>query len=209
MDATTLFLYMIAVGAVVVTPGPTMLLALSNGATRGMRVAACGIAGAALADLILIGAVGCGLGAVLLASEQMFAVIKWIGAAYLLYLAWGLWRAPVQALTVSSGEASVNGWAAFLRALFVALSNPKTLLFTSAFVPQFIPPDKPVALQYTILAVVAAILDILMMMIYAFGGQHAMRTMSARAVRWVNRGCAGILAFLAVGLSLYRRSELR
>ena len=209
MDATTLLLYMIAVAAVVVTPGPTMLLALSNGATRGMRVAACGIAGAALADLILIGAVGCGLGAVLLASEQMFTVIKWIGAAYLLYLAWGMWRAPVQALTASSGAASVNGWAAFLRALFVALSNPKTLLFTSAFVPQFIHPDRPVALQYTILAVVAAIMDIVMMIIYAFGGQHAMRTMSARAVRWVNRGCAGILAFLAVGLSLYRRSELR
>jgi threonine/homoserine/homoserine lactone efflux protein len=209
MDATTLFLYLLAVAAVMVTPGPTMLLALSNGATRGMRVAACGIAGAALADLILIGAVGCGLGALLLASEQWFTIIKWIGAAYLLYLAWGMWRAPTQALVATSGAASASGRAAFFRALFVALSNPKTLLFTSAFVPQFVHADKPVALQYTILAVVAALMDILMMSIYAYGGRHAMRTLSARAVQWINRSCAGMLAALAVGLSLYRRSDLR
>ncbi len=66
--------------------------------------------------------------------------------------------------------------------------------------PQFVHADKPVALQYTILAVVAALMDILMMSIYAYGGRHAMRTLSARAVQWINRSCAGMLAFLAVGL---------
>ncbi|WP_230459468.1 LysE family translocator [Burkholderia ubonensis] len=90
MDSTTLLLYAVTVSAVTITPGPTMLLALNNGATRGLRVAAYGIAGAALSDLILIGAVGCGLGAILQASEQLFAAVKWIGAAYLLYLAWAL-----------------------------------------------------------------------------------------------------------------------
>lgn len=209
MDSSTLFLYLIAVAAVMVTPGPTMLLALSNGATRPMRVAACGIAGAVLADLILIGAVGCGLGAVLQASEQLFTAIKWIGAAYLLYLAIAMWRAPTQALAASSDASSASGRSAFLRALFVAVSNPKALLFTSAFVPQFVRPDQPVAMQYAILAVVAALMDIAMMSIYAFGGRHAMRTLSARAVQWINRGCAGMLACLAVGLTLYRRSDLR
>jgi len=209
MDTTTLFLYLIAVATVMVTPGPTMLLALSNGATRPGRVTACGIGGAALADLILIGAVGCGLGAVLQASELLFSAIKWIGAAYLLYLAVAMWRAPTQALVATADASSASGRAAFLRALFVALSNPKAILFTSAFVPQFVHADKPVAIQYVILAVVAALMDILMMAMYAFGGRHAVRTLSGRAVQWINRGCAGMLAFLAVGLSLYRRSDLR
>lgn len=62
MDATTLFLYIVTVSAVMMTPGPSMLLALNNGASHGMRIAGCGIAGAALSDVILIGAVGCGLG---------------------------------------------------------------------------------------------------------------------------------------------------
>ncbi|RZT29646.1 LysE family translocator [Cupriavidus agavae] len=209
MDTTTLFLYLVAVATVMVTPGPTMLLALSNGATRPVRVTACGIAGAALADLILIGAVGCGLGAVLQASELLFSAIKWIGAAYLLYLAVAIWRAPTHALVATTDASSASGRAAFLRALFVAVSNPKAILFTSAFVPQFVHADKPVALQYAILAVVAALMDILMMAIYAFGGRHAVRSLSGRAVQWINRGCAGMLAFLAVGLSLYRRSDLR
>ena len=118
-------------------------------------------------------------------------------------------KAPSPQPTAPIRIRSASGRAAFFRALFVALSNPKTLLFTSAFVPQFVHADQPVALQYTILAVVAALMDILMMSIYAYGGRHAMRTLSARAVQWINRSCAGMLAFLAVGLSLYRRSDLR
>lgn len=209
MDATTLFLYVVTVSAVMMTPGPSMLLALNNGASHGMRIATCGIAGAALSDLILIGAVGCGLGALLQASEQLFSVVKWGGAAYLLYLAWVLWKAPTQALAQQSTASMASGRSAFMRSLFVGLSNPKGLLFFSAFLPQFVRPDEPVAQQYMVLALVSAAIDCVMMAIYAFGGRHAMRTFSARVMLWVNRSCAGMLAVLAVGLSLYRHSDIR
>ncbi|WP_312746508.1 LysE family translocator [Cedecea neteri] len=208
MDITTLFLYVIAVSAVMVTPGPSMLLALNNGATYGMRIAGYGFLGAVLADLLLIGAVGCGLGALLQASEQLFAVVKWGGAVYLVYLAYVLWRAPAKALSVSASAAVATGKTAFLRSLMVGLSNPKGLLFFSAFLPQFIRPQEPVAMQYMILALVSAIIDCIMMTIYAWGGRHAMRKFSANVMRWVNRSCAGMLAVLAVGVALYRRSNL-
>jgi threonine/homoserine/homoserine lactone efflux protein len=201
--------YVVAVSAVMMVPGPSMLLALNNGATHGMRVAAFGMAGAALSDLILIGAVGCGLGALLQASEQLFSLVKWLGAGYLLYLAWVLWRAPTQALQRTAGAAKASGRAALLRALLVGLSNPKGLLFFSAFLPQFIRPGEPVAPQYLVLALTSAAIDCLMMALYAFGGRHAMRSFSARVMAWVNRSCAGMLALLALGLSLYRRSDLR
>ncbi|WP_175650548.1 LysE family translocator [Pseudomonas sp. Marseille-P9899] len=208
MDASTLLLYVIAASAVMVTPGPAMLLALNNGASHGMRVAGFGMAGAMLSDLILIGAVGCGLGALLQASEHLFSLVKWVGAAYLLYLAVMLWRAPVQALSASGTAAAVSGRSSFLRALFVGLSNPKGLLFFSAFLPQFIRPDQPVLQQYLVLAVVTASLDCLVMVVYALGGRHAVRAFSARVMQWINRGCAGMLAVLAVGVSLYRRNDL-
>jgi homoserine/homoserine lactone efflux protein len=207
MDASTLLLYVIAASAVMITPGPAMLLALNNGATHGMRVAGFGMAGAMLSDLILIAAVGCGLGALLQASEQLFSLVKWIGAGYLLYLAVVLWRAPVRALGVSGG-AVASGRSTFVRALIVGLSNPKGLLFFSAFLPQFIRPDQPVLQQYLILAVITASLDCLMMIVYALGGRHAVRAFSARVMQWINRGCAGMLAVLAVGLSLYRRNDM-
>ncbi|MEW7858970.1 LysE family translocator [Pseudomonas chlororaphis] len=209
MDATTLFLYVVTVSAVMMTPGPSMLLALNNGATHGMRIAGCGMAGAMLSDLLLIGAVGCGLGALLQASEQLFSIVKWGGAAYLLYLAWVLWKAPTTALAAQSGGAASSGRGAFTRSLLVGLSNPKGLLFFSAFLPQFVRPDQPVAQQYLILALVSTAINCVMMATYAFGGRYAMRTFSARAMLWINRSCAGMLAVLALGLSLYRRSDIR
>lgn len=208
MDLASISLYIIAVSAVTIMPGPTMLLALNNGAHGGKRIAACGIAGAALSDLILIAAVGCGLGALLIASEQLFTLVKWIGAAYLLYLAYALWRAPVGPIqTDTASEKPLSGRAAFLRSLLVALSNPKGLLFFSAFLPQFIRPEGGIAAQYITLALVTALIDIALMSVYAVGGHHAMRLLSGQAMRWLNRGCAGMLAGLAVALSLYRRSE--
>ncbi len=207
MNSTTLLLYVITVSAVTVTPGPTMLLALNNGATRGLRIAAYGIAGAALSDLILIGAVGCGLGAIMQASEHLFVMLKWAGAVYLLYLAWALWHAPATLPSADAVQAdgARNGRSAFKRSLLVALSNPKGLLFFSAFLPQFIQPEANVAAQYATLAVLTAMIDILLMAIYAASGYHVMKAMSGRALKWLNRGCAGMLAGLAVALSLYRR----
>jgi threonine/homoserine/homoserine lactone efflux protein len=208
MDLTTLFLYVVAVSAVMVTPGPSMLLALNNGATYGMRIAGYGFIGAILADSLLIGAVGCGLGALLQASEHLFAIVKWGGAFYLLYLACVLWRAPAKALKVSASSAVATGKTAFLRSLMVGLSNPKGLLFYSAFLPQFIHLDRPVGMQYLILAVVSAVINCIMMTIYAYGGRHAMRRFSASVMRGINRSCAGMLAILAVGVALYRRSNV-
>lgn len=208
VDLASLSLYIVAVSAVTIMPGPTMLLALNNGAHGGKRIAACGIAGAALSDLILIAAVSCGLGALLLASEQLFTVVKWIGAAYLLYLAYGLWHAPVSSIQTGTPTEKVRtGRAAFLRSLLVALSNPKALLFFSAFLPQFIRPEEAIAVQYITLALVTALIDMALMTVYAVGGHHAMRLLSGKAMRWLNRACAGMLAGLGIALSLYRRGN--
>lgn len=209
MDVTTLFLYIVAVGAVMMAPGPSMLLAFNNGAAHGMRIARYGIAGALLSDVLLIGAVGCGLGALLQASEQLFIIVKWSGAGYLVYLAWRLWHSPTRALSGLSGSRVISGGSAFRRSLFVSLSNPKGVLFFSAFLPQFIQPDQPVALQYAVLTLVSASVDCVMLTIYALGGRHAMRRFSATMMQWVNRSCAGLLAVMAVGLSLYQRGETR
>ncbi|WP_287881581.1 LysE family translocator [Aquitalea sp.] len=208
MDSTTLLLYVIAATAATITPGPTMLLALHNGANSGMRVAACGIAGAALSDVILITAVGCGLGSLLLASEQLFTLLKWVGCIYLLYLAWQLWQAAPTLSSTASTRDNNNGQgrAAFRRSLLIALSNPKGLLFFSAFLPQFIQPQASLAGQYATLALVTALIDIVAMSAYAAGGHHSMRILTRSALRRINRSCAAILAGLAIALSLYRRS---
>ncbi|TJZ73885.1 LysE family translocator [Chitiniphilus eburneus] len=207
MTLATLLLYIVACFAVTVMPGPTMLLALTNGASRNRRVAWMGMLGAALSDLLLIGAVAIGLGAVLAASERLFSLVKWLGALYLLWVALQLWRSPVAALVPMAGGAAGSARRAFTRSLLVALSNPKGLLFFSAFLPQFIDTSAPQAMQYVVLAVVTALLDIAVMAGYALGGAQAARLLSVGWLRGLNRGCAMLLVSLAGILAAYRHAS--
>ena len=209
MELTTIVLYIISVSAVTLIPGPTMLLALSNGAQGGMRIALFGIAGAALSDLLLIGAVALGLGGVLLASEKIFLIVKWGGAIYLMYLAWRLWRSSAHFIQVhTSASTPLDGKTAFKRSLFVALSNPTGLLFFSAFLPQFIDTRNHISTQYLTLAVVTALIDIVLMSVYAASGYHSMKYLSNQGITLLNRICACTLGGIGIALSFYRRSEL-
>ncbi|ARN22069.1 LysE family translocator [Piscinibacter gummiphilus] len=210
MSLTVLLLYGVACFSVTVLPGPTMLLALANGTTGRRSVIAAGILGAALSDVLLITAVSLGLGAMLTASETIFRVVKWVGVAYLCWLAMQLWRSGPVPLVIA-GDTPPRGsrhevGRAFRRSLFVALSNPKGLLFFSAFVPQFIDTAAPLVPQYALLAACTAVLDALAMVCYAAGGAHAVRFLTANAMRRLNRGCAAVLGSFAALLALYRRA---
>lgn len=207
MTLSMLMFYAISCLAVTITPGPTMLLALSNGASRNRRIAVMGMLGAALSDVILIGAVGIGLGSLLAASATAFGVVKWVGVAYLVWLAIQLWRAAPAALA-PDGHPAKSARKAFVRSLCVALSNPKGLLFFSAFLPQFINTARAQAPQYLLLALLTAIMDIAIMACYAMGGAQAARLLTARGLQRLNRACAVALASLAAFLSFYRKSDI-
>jgi len=207
MTFTTICLYIVTCFTVTVTPGPTMLLALANGTARSWRVAGMGILGAALSDLLLIGAVSVGLGALLATSEAIFSTVKWIGVVYLVWLAFQLWFHRPVALGASIGNSSSTATKAFSRSLLVSLSNPKGLLFFSAFLPQFINTAEPQAIQYLILALLTAALDIVVMACYAAGGAQATRFLTLKGLRKLNQACASALLSLALFLALYRRSN--
>ncbi|NMK47322.1 LysE family translocator [Achromobacter sp. Bel] len=207
MTTATLLLFILASAVAIVTPGPTTLLALSNGSRHGVRAAGWGMAGAVLADLILVGAVASGLGVVLAASEVAFQLIKWVGAAYLAYLGWKMLRSDA-ALILPSAAAGADrpvGLALGLRSFMVALTNPKALLFMSAFLPQFIDPQAPLATQYAIVACVLATINILTMLVYATLGAQLVRAFQGSGLRWLNRVCGSLMIGLAGTLALYRR----
>ncbi|MEN4920785.1 LysE family translocator [Achromobacter spanius] len=208
MTLATLLLFILASAVTIITPGPTVLLAMSNGSRHGVRAACWGMGGAVLADLILIGAVACGLGVVLAASEIAFQIVKWAGAAYLAWLGWKLLRSDA-ALAMPSAQAGAErpaGLALGLRSFVVALTNPKALLFMSAFLPQFINPAAPLPTQYAILALVMALMNVAVMLAYAALGAQMVRAFRAGGLRWLNRVCGGLMIGLAGTLALYRRA---
>ncbi|MCR8960821.1 LysE family translocator [Variovorax sp. S2] len=213
MTLATALLFSIVALAAIATPGPTVLLALSNGSRRGVRGALPGILGAVLSDFVLVGAVALGLGALLAASEFWFSMLKWVGAVYLAWLGirmlrskGGSFDAPRATAGGPSSAAPKEGRKVFLKSFLVAVTNPKGYLFCSALMPQFIDPAAAQGMQYAIIAVLFASLDAAVMLVYAFVGARAMRLLTADAARWIDRTCGAMLLALAGSLAFYRRS---
>jgi threonine/homoserine/homoserine lactone efflux protein len=193
----------------IATPGPTVLLALTNGSRYGVRRATAGMIGAVLSDFVLIGAVALGLGALLAASEFWFTVVKWLGAAYLAFLGIMLLRSKGTVQVAGEGDGlgkPVSSVAIFLKSFLVAVTNPKGYLFFTAFLPQFIDPSLPQAPQYAVLALVFASVDLVVMFGYALLGSRATAFLKRSGAVWLDRICGGALLALAGSLALYRRA---
>lgn len=199
---------------VVMTPGPTVLLALSNGSRFGIAPAMYGIFGAAISDGVLIGAAGLGLGTVLAASAFWFNVVKWIGVAYLIWIGLQMLhssKSPGSMPAGTNGQMErLNGrpLAIFRKSFLVAATNPKGYLFFTAFLPQFLDLSEPLLLQYILLAVVFITVDVAVMAAYAGLGVKAMQFLSNRGALWIDRVCGGLLVALGSALVFLRRSEV-
>ncbi|AOY96100.1 amino acid transporter [Cupriavidus sp. USMAA2-4] len=214
MTLSTLLLFVLASALAIVTPGPTVLLALNNGSRYGVRAACWGMAGAVAADVMLVTITAAGLGVLLAASEFAFRALKWAGAAYLAYVGWKLLRAPAPeagALAPQPGLAEARdgarAHALFLRSFLVAATNPKALLFMSAFLPQFIDTRAALLPQYALIMGLLALLNVLAMLGYAMLGAHMMRRLRASGMRWLNRISGAALIGLAASLALFRRAQ--
>ncbi|ASY70500.1 LysE family translocator [Sinorhizobium fredii] len=209
MNEMTILAFALVAFIGIATPGPTVLLALTNGSRHGVRRAGYGMIGAVLSDFVLIGAVALGLGALLAASEFWFTVVKWLGAAYLAFLGIALLRSR-GTLDIASQEPHGAGEGTrrsiFLKSFLVAVTNPKGYLFFSAFLPQFIDPTLPQAKQYIALALVFASIDFIVMFAYAVLGSQAVRFLKRSGAIWLDRVCGGALLALAGSLAFYRRA---
>lgn len=209
MTLATLLVFSLVALIAIITPGPTVLLALANGSRHGVRRALPGMLGAVLSDFVLVGAVALGLGALLAASEFWFSVVKWAGAAYLAWLGLRMLRSRGGSLSAPQGESGTGGYSArsvLLKSFLVAVTNPKGYLFCSALLPQFIDPAVAQAPQYIAIALVFALIDFLVMLAYAFAGSRAARLLRGQAALWLDRLCGGMLVALAGSLAFYRRA---
>lgn len=208
MTTSTLLLFSAVALIAIATPGPTVLLALANGARHGVRRSLPGMFGAVASDVVLVTAVALGLGALLAASEFWFGVLKWVGAAYLAWLGLRLLRSRGGfELPADAPQGGATARAIFMKSFLVAVTNPKGYLFCSALMPQFIDPQAAQAPQYLAIGAVFCALDFMVMFIYALTGARAVRLLKASAVQWLDRACGGALLALAASLALYRRAS--
>ena len=148
------FMYLVLVLVATSTPGPAVLFAMTNATLHGLRKASFAALGNITGLLLMGGVAMSGLGALLDASELAFNIIKYAGAAYLVYLGIKLFRQQGIDLNQLQGQfnpAEKSAFKIYLQAIGVALSNPKAIVFLTALFPQFIIIDEPVLLQFTVL----------------------------------------------------------
>jgi homoserine/homoserine lactone efflux protein len=205
--------YFVASWAIALSPGSGAVLSMSHGLAYGVRGASATILGlqAGLAVILLVA--GAGVGALLVASATAFTVVKVVGAAYLMWLGWRQWRAPVAAGADESGPTAAAPSAGLPPVrqrlgigFFTNVTNPKGIVFMVAVLPQFIDPARPLWLQLLVLLVTTIGVDLIVMHGYAFLASRAQRWLAtARARQAQNRVFGGLLMAMGASLFLVKR----
>src|SRR5258706_2209749 len=152
MDPDTWLIYLLAGIGLSLSPGSNGLLALTHGALHGRHKALYTIFGGAFGFIAVIALSMFGIGALLKASLGWLTIMKWVGGAYLVWLGIQVWRSPPIGIEIRSSVQSRSGWSLFQQGALSALTNPKALLFFTAFLPQFIDPVRSLLVQFVVMA---------------------------------------------------------
>ena len=205
VDFWTLMAFIPAGLALNLSPGADMMFCLGLGLRSGPRPAVAASAGISAGGMVHVTLAGLGLGAAVAAAPWLFDVIRWLGVAYLLYLARRALRSdPIR----GSGVAAMSASKAFFEGMAVNLLNPKVILFVLAFLPQFVDPAGSILGQFLIFGLVLAAGGFFINSgVGIFAGTLGRRlTGSPRFARWLGWISAGIFTALAARLALLERA---
>jgi len=158
MNWTLFTAFLLISAALFLTPGPIVTLIVATGARRGIRAALLTVAGASAGNALLVGCIAVGLGWILKTSAEVFDYLRWVGAAYLVFLGIQAWRHAGAKSEAAAPGAHVHAWRGFI----VAITNPKTIAFFTAFLPQFLDPTLPVERQLLVMCAVSVTLGSLL-----------------------------------------------
>jgi threonine/homoserine/homoserine lactone efflux protein len=192
--------------AINLAPGPNNLLSINVAARHGFMTAFIGGTGRLVAFALMLVLAATGLAVVLHASEWFFLAIKLTGAAYLIWLAYQLWRSDAPAIdTTQPQDASLARIAR--QEFLVAAGNPKAILVFTAFLPQFVDVTRPIFPQFTVLGASFLVLEWIAIALYSWAGMRLGKWLVRSNVRrWFNRVCGGFLAAIGLSFLLVQRS---
>lgn len=199
--------FVCAATILLVIPGPTILLVLSQAIAHGRRSAFPLVAGVMCGDLTAMTLSLLGLGAVLSASSALFTILKWIGAVYLVFLGVRLWCSRPDGERVPP-PAAIRARRSFFKSAFIVTAlNPKGIAFFVAFLPQFIDPGEPAPPQLIVLGGTFLALAGINASVYAVFAGRVRDALSNPAVRrWFNRAGGTVLIGAGVLTAAMRRS---
>jgi homoserine/homoserine lactone efflux protein len=204
MTLETWALFAITETALCFTPGPAVLLVLSQGLTRGTAASVSANLGILTGNACYFALSATGLGAVLLASYELFSAIRWIGAGYLIWLGVSAFIGASPVLAITAG-APASAARTFLNGVVLQVANPKALVFFVALLPQFIDPRGPVVTQIAILGVTSVVIEFVVLLAYgALAGRLTHVAARPRFQTLANRVAGTMLITAGVSVALQR-----
>ncbi|WP_211826712.1 LysE family translocator [Kistimonas asteriae] len=196
--------YTLAILVLTASPGPSVLLCLTTSVTDGFKSAIYTALGSLTAIVGIITLSFTGLGLVISTSELAFNIIKWTGAAYLIYLGIRALTSSQQSYDISDSKSASSPrkpGSLFLSGFIVGASNPKAIVFFTALFPQFITPSASLVMQYLVFVITFAVLELSWLLFYAWLGAKSSRwLMQAGRARFFNKITGGV--FVSAGLIL-------
>ncbi|MDF8333880.1 LysE family translocator [Novosphingobium cyanobacteriorum] len=203
MALHTWWLFVVTVFFVSASPGPNMLHVMARSVELGLGRSVLAMAGCFVAVSSLLTASAMGLTALLMAIPGAFTVLRYAGAAYLVWLGYKSWVAQDAPIDIGEGEVrpGVSPLRIFSTAFMIGISNPKALLFAAAFLPQFIDPARPQVPQFAIMVGTFAVIEISWYFVYAVGGRSIAGFLERPAPRKAFNRLTGAI-FVAFGLAM-------
>lgn len=208
MPFDTWLTYFAAAWLISLSPGAGAISCMAAGMRYGYARAAWNILGLQVGILFVLAIVAAGLGAIIAASTTLFTAIKWLGAAYLVWLGIQQWRAPATPLSDAAARSEAGTpRQLLLRGFLVNATNPKGIMFMLAVLPQFIDPALPQLPQYLACGATLFFTDLVVMSGYTGLAARVLRLLrEPHHVRWVNRFFGGLFVAAGAVLATFRRA---
>jgi threonine/homoserine/homoserine lactone efflux protein len=202
MDFTGLLVFATALFIAAASPGPGIAAIVARVLGRGTQGALAFSAGVAIGDVVWLTVAIVGLAAIAQAFHGVFLIIKYAGAAYLLYLGYRLWTAPVAATAVEARTTGEHPLKLFLAGLAVTMGNPKVMIFYLALLPTLIDLAGITVLGYAeLVAVTLAVLGVVFAGYIGLAARARRLFTSPRAIRWINRTTGTVMAGAAAAIA--------
>jgi len=202
MSLQVWFAYMLACWVISVSPGAGAIASMSSGLNYGFRHGYWNAIGLQVALVLQIMVVAAGVGVLFATTPLAFQAVKWFGVAYLLYLAYLQWTAPVKDIEIQQEKRDKSALALLLNGFVVNISNPKAIVFLLAVLPQFLDLSKPQWIQYLIMAATMITIDLIVMAGYTGLASKVLRLLRyPRQQKYLNRGFAVMFSCAALLLS--------
>jgi threonine/homoserine/homoserine lactone efflux protein len=204
IDPAILLPYILACVLFSVVPGPSVSVVVANALAGGTRAGLLTILGTEIAMLVMVTIVALGLDVVMNVVAEAFVIIKFVGAAYLIYIGWKMFSSSGQ-LNFTAAE-KLPVWRYLRQGAVVNLSNPKTLLFLGAFLPQFVDTSRPAFGQIMILGLIVMAVATASDCVYAVLAGQARQVLTAARVKLMSRVSGAILMAGGVWLAFQKRA---